>query len=65
MYIMSNSDTTGAVAGASTTASGVAAVASGNDFLVILGWIAIGIGLLVLISLLIAMFMKRRNRKEQ
>jgi len=62
---MSNSDANGAVAGASTTAGGVAAVASGNEFLVILGWIAIGIGLLVLASFLIALFLKRRSRKEQ
>lgn len=64
---MSGSDGNGVVAGASTAGSGVAAVAvdGGSSAISVLGWIAIAVGAAVVISFLIAMYLKRKNKLEK
>jgi uncharacterized membrane protein YjfL (UPF0719 family) len=47
---MSGSESAGAVAGASTVAAGAAVASSENSFLSFLGWAAIALGVLVLLS---------------
>lgn len=62
----SDSSNTG-VAGAATTGTGAAIVASdgGNSWVSILGWAALIIGALVLASFLIAFWLKRKNRNNE
>lgn len=61
---MSGSDsTTGTVAGAATAGAGVAAVNSNNDFLTFLGWAAIILGLLVLVSF-VGTYLYKKTRKN-
>lgn len=64
---MSSSDSNGAIAGAATTGTGAAMVASdtGNNFLVTLGWIAMLIGLLILISFIVMFLLKRKLRNKE
>jgi len=56
---------TGSVAGASTVAAGAAAVAAdgGNGEISVLGWIAIAVGALILISALILFALKKRKKQ--
>lgn len=65
---MSGSDNSNTgVAGAATTGTGAAIVASdgGSSWVSILGWAALIIGALVLTSFLIAFWLKRKNRNNE
>lgn len=56
---------TGSVAGASTVAAGTAAVVAdgGNSGISVLGWVAIAVGALILISALVLFFLKKRKQR--